>query len=105
MWTHVSGLNDSLVQHEGILDFIQKNQNDVYSRIKSLNSSLNQVLKDFKGLPDHSVIGEFDWGSVLFNMLSVCLSLMSLPSWGGRILSEKQLTLTVIFGITLILNN
>ncbi|XP_068189604.1 EMILIN-1-A-like [Antennarius striatus] len=50
LWTHVSGLNDSVVQHGYIMDFIHKNQEDIYTRMKNLNSSLNQVLKDHQHL-------------------------------------------------------
>ncbi|XP_038162520.1 EMILIN-1-like isoform X5 [Cyprinodon tularosa] len=45
LWTYVSGLNQSVSQHGGILNFIQKSQDDIHSRMKNLNSSLNQVLK------------------------------------------------------------
>ncbi|XP_067348743.1 EMILIN-1-A-like isoform X2 [Channa argus] len=57
LWTCVSGLNDSVINHGGILDFIQKNQDDIHSRMKNLNSSLNQVLKDPKSFPEHDLIG------------------------------------------------
>uniref|UniRef100_A0A671VPC4 Elastin microfibril interfacer 1b n=1 Tax=Sparus aurata TaxID=8175 RepID=A0A671VPC4_SPAAU len=57
LWTCVSGLNDSVVHHGGIMDFIQKNQEDVYSRMKNLNSSLHQVLKDFQSLSHHDLTG------------------------------------------------
>ncbi|XP_028431102.1 EMILIN-1b [Perca flavescens] len=49
LWTCVSGLNESVVHHGGIMDFIQKNQDDVYSRMKNLNSSMNQFLRDLQG--------------------------------------------------------
>ncbi|XP_068616367.1 EMILIN-1b [Brachionichthys hirsutus] len=51
--THVSGLNDSVVQHGHIMDLIHENQEDIYSRVKNLNSSLNQVLKDQQHLYEH----------------------------------------------------
>ncbi|XP_044052518.1 EMILIN-1-like isoform X2 [Siniperca chuatsi] len=57
LWTCVSGLNDSVVHHGGIMDFIQKNQDDVYSRMKNLNSSLNQVLKDLQSFSEHDMTG------------------------------------------------
>ncbi|XP_070826653.1 EMILIN-1-A-like [Chaetodon trifascialis] len=57
LWTCVSGLNDSVIHHGGIMDFIQKNQDDVYSRMKNLNSSLNQVLKDLQSFSDHNLTG------------------------------------------------
>lgn len=39
---------------------IKKNQDDVYSRMKNLNSSLNHVLKDLQSSYDHNVMGELD---------------------------------------------
>lgn len=60
LWTCVSGLNDSVVQHGGILDFIQKNQDDVHSRMKNLNSSVNQVLKELQSISEHDLTGELD---------------------------------------------
>ncbi|XP_068584927.1 EMILIN-1b isoform X2 [Cebidichthys violaceus] len=57
LWTCVSGLNESVVHHGGIMDFIQKNQDDVYSRMKNLNSSLNQVLKDLQSSSEHDLTG------------------------------------------------
>ncbi|XP_050925374.1 EMILIN-1 isoform X2 [Lates calcarifer] len=57
LWTCVSGLNDSVVQHGGILDFIQKNQDDVHSRMKNLNSSVNQVLKELQSISEHDLTG------------------------------------------------
>ncbi|MED6265536.1 hypothetical protein CHARACLAT_026533 [Characodon lateralis] len=47
LWTHISGLNQSVIQHGGILDLIQKSQDNIHSRMKNLNSSLNQVLQSF----------------------------------------------------------
>lgn len=58
LWTSVSGLNYSLVHHDGIFGSVQKNQEDVYSRIKNLNSSLNNVLKELKSLYDQNINGE-----------------------------------------------
>ncbi|XP_031172911.1 EMILIN-1-like isoform X2 [Sander lucioperca] len=49
LWTCVSGLNESVVHHGGIMDFIQKNQDDVFSRMKNLNSSMNQFIRDLQG--------------------------------------------------------
>ncbi|XP_051234081.1 EMILIN-1 isoform X3 [Dicentrarchus labrax] len=57
LWTCVSGLNDSVIHHGGIMDFIQKNQDDVYSRMKNLNSSLNQVLKDLQSFSEPNLTG------------------------------------------------
>lgn len=57
LWTCVSGLNDSVVHHGGIMDVIQKNQDDVYGRMKNLNSSLNQVLKDLQTFSEHDLTG------------------------------------------------
>ncbi|XP_034416837.1 EMILIN-1-like [Cyclopterus lumpus] len=53
LWTCVSGLNESVVYHGGIMDSIQKNQDDVYSRMKTLNSSLNQVFRDLQSSSEH----------------------------------------------------
>ncbi|XP_077420380.1 EMILIN-1b isoform X3 [Vanacampus margaritifer] len=57
LWTCFSGLNNSIIQHGGILDFVQKDQDDVQSRIKNLNSSLNHILKDMQSLADHTLTG------------------------------------------------
>uniref|UniRef100_A0A3P8RKH3 Elastin microfibril interfacer 1b n=1 Tax=Amphiprion percula TaxID=161767 RepID=A0A3P8RKH3_AMPPE len=53
LWTCVSGLNESVVHHGGILDFIQRNQDDVHSRMKNLNSSLNQAFKELQNVHAH----------------------------------------------------
>ncbi|XP_045898828.1 EMILIN-1-like, partial [Micropterus dolomieu] len=57
LWTCVSGLNDSVVQHGGIMDFIQKNQEEVYSKMKNLNSSLNQVFKELQSFSEREMTG------------------------------------------------
>lgn len=57
LWTCVSGLNESVVHHGGILDVVQKNQDDVYGRMKNLNSSLNQVLKDLQSSSERDLTG------------------------------------------------
>ncbi|XP_056267904.1 EMILIN-1-A-like isoform X2 [Pseudoliparis swirei] len=57
LWTCVSGLNESVVHHGGIMDAIQRNQDDVYRRMKSLNSSLNQVSKDLQRSSEHDLPG------------------------------------------------
>uniref|UniRef100_A0A8D3EAJ5 EMILIN-1-like n=1 Tax=Scophthalmus maximus TaxID=52904 RepID=A0A8D3EAJ5_SCOMX len=57
LWTCVSGLNDSVVHHGGILDFIQKNQDDVHSRMKNLNSSVTHILKDLQSFSEHDPTG------------------------------------------------
>ncbi|XP_041672564.1 EMILIN-1-like [Cheilinus undulatus] len=57
LWTCVSGLNDTVIHHGGIMDIIQKNQDDVYTRMKTMNSSLNQVLKDLQGFSEHDLTG------------------------------------------------
>ncbi|KAM4744051.1 EMILIN-1b isoform 2-T2 [Anableps anableps] len=54
LWTYVSGLNQSFIHHGGLLDFIQKNQDAMQSRMKNLNASLTQVLKDLQGSSDHT---------------------------------------------------
>lgn len=58
LWTSVSGLNYSLVHHDGILGSVQKNQDDAYSRIKNLNSSLNIIVKELQNLYDQNINGE-----------------------------------------------
>lgn len=58
LWTSVSGLNHSLVHQDGLLGSVQKSQEDVYSRIKSFNSSLSQVLKELRGSSELSSPGE-----------------------------------------------
>lgn len=55
LWTSVSGLNHSL---DGILGSVQKNQDDVYSRVKNLNSSLNVVVKELQKFYDQNSNGE-----------------------------------------------
>ncbi|XP_008300795.1 EMILIN-1-like isoform X2 [Stegastes partitus] len=57
LWTCVSGLNESVVHHGGVLDFIQRNQDDVHSRMKNLNSSLNQVFRELQSFSDHDLTG------------------------------------------------
>ncbi|XP_029702177.1 EMILIN-1-like isoform X2 [Takifugu rubripes] len=57
LWTSVSGLNYSLVHHDGILGSVKKNQDDVYSRIKNLNSSVNVVVKELQKLYDQNING------------------------------------------------
>uniref|UniRef100_A0A3Q3SYX6 EMILIN-1-like n=1 Tax=Mastacembelus armatus TaxID=205130 RepID=A0A3Q3SYX6_9TELE len=57
LWTCVSGLNDSVIHHGGILDFIQKNQEDIHSRMKNLNSSMYHVLKDLHSFSEHDRTG------------------------------------------------
>ena len=69
LWTCVSGLNDTVVHHGGILDVIQKNQDDVHGRMKNLNSSLNHVLKDLQNVSEQDVSGELD--SLLLYMFSL----------------------------------
>ncbi|XP_054626668.1 EMILIN-1-like [Dunckerocampus dactyliophorus] len=57
LWTCVSGLNNSIIHHGGILDVVQKNQDDVQSRMKNLNFSVNNMLKDLQSFPDHGLAG------------------------------------------------
>ncbi|XP_029986709.1 EMILIN-1b [Sphaeramia orbicularis] len=57
LWSCVSGMNDTIIRHGGILDFIQNNQDDVHTRMKNLNSSLNHVLKDLQSLSEHDLTG------------------------------------------------
>lgn len=58
LWTCVSGLNETIIRHGGLLDFIQSGQDDIHSRVKNLNSSLNQVSRDLQGLSEHELTGE-----------------------------------------------
>ncbi|XP_057706914.1 EMILIN-1-A-like [Corythoichthys intestinalis] len=57
LWTCFSGLNNSIIHHGGILDFVQDNQDDIQSRIKNLNASLNHILKDKQRFTDHALPG------------------------------------------------
>ncbi|XP_028257982.1 EMILIN-1b isoform X2 [Parambassis ranga] len=57
LWTCVSSLNDSVIHHGGILDFIQRDQDDVHSRMKNLNSSVNQILRDLQSFSRHDLNG------------------------------------------------
>ncbi|XP_060901583.1 EMILIN-1-A-like isoform X1 [Labrus mixtus] len=57
LWTCVSGLNDTVIHHGGIMDIVQKNQDDVYTRMKTLNSSVNQVIKDLQSFSEHDLTG------------------------------------------------
>ncbi|XP_034426095.1 EMILIN-1-like [Hippoglossus hippoglossus] len=57
LWTCVSGLNDTVLHHGGILDVIQKNQDDVHGRMKNLNSSVTHVLKDLQNFSEQDVSG------------------------------------------------
>lgn len=52
LWTCVSGLNQSVVDHGAVLDLVQRHQDDVDSRMKKLNSGLNQVVRDMQGLSE-----------------------------------------------------
>lgn len=57
LWSCVGGLNDTVIRHGGMLDLIQDSQDDVHRRMKSLNSSLNHILKDLQSLSEHDVRG------------------------------------------------
>ncbi|XP_076011895.1 EMILIN-1b isoform X2 [Genypterus blacodes] len=57
LWTCVTNLNDTVIHHGGTLDFIQNNQDDIHTRMKSLNSSLSHVLKDLQGLNEQDLTG------------------------------------------------
>lgn len=57
LWSSASALNLSLDHHSQILDSVQKKQGDVYGRVKSLNSSLNQVLQDVVRLSENHAPG------------------------------------------------
>ncbi|XP_055088169.1 EMILIN-1-like [Periophthalmus magnuspinnatus] len=49
LWSCVGGLNDTVVLHGGLIDLIQSSEEEVHRRIKSLNSSLSNALKDLQG--------------------------------------------------------
>ncbi|KAM4593632.1 EMILIN-1-A-like isoform 2-T2 [Odontesthes bonariensis] len=51
LWSCVSVVNESVIHQQDMLGFIQKDQENIHSRMKSLNSSLNQVLRDLKISP------------------------------------------------------
>uniref|UniRef100_A0A3B4GIB5 Elastin microfibril interfacer 1b n=1 Tax=Pundamilia nyererei TaxID=303518 RepID=A0A3B4GIB5_9CICH len=70
LWTCVSGLNDTVIRHGGLLDFIQNGQDDIHSRVKNLNSSLNQVSRDLQGLSEHDLTGELLLPLILFGGFS-----------------------------------
>ncbi|KAM7424815.1 hypothetical protein PAMA_000938 [Pampus argenteus] len=57
LWTCVSGLNDSVIRHGGVLDMIQRNHDDVQSHMKNLNSSLNQAVTKLQNFSEHAPIG------------------------------------------------
>nr|XP_057934288.1 EMILIN-1-A-like [Doryrhamphus excisus] len=50
LWTCVSGLNNSVVHHGGILDSVQ-------TRMKNLNFSVNNMLKDLQSFSDLGLAG------------------------------------------------
>lgn len=76
LWTCVAGLNDSVINHGSILGFIQKNQDDIHSRMKNLNSSLNQVLKDLQSFSENDLTGELDKFCFCFPLSSKSLILL-----------------------------
>ncbi|CAG5849348.1 unnamed protein product [Menidia menidia] len=55
LWSCFSGMNESVIHHQDTLEILQKNQENIQSRMKNLNSSLSQVIRDtktgFPGLP------------------------------------------------------
>ncbi|XP_062275919.1 EMILIN-1-A-like isoform X2 [Scomber scombrus] len=57
LWTCVSGLNDSVIHHGGVLDVVQRNQDDFQSRMKNLNSSMNQALNKLQSFSEHDPTG------------------------------------------------
>uniref|UniRef100_A0A3B3B9K8 EMILIN-1-like n=1 Tax=Oryzias melastigma TaxID=30732 RepID=A0A3B3B9K8_ORYME len=48
LWSFVSTLNESIIHHGGTLDFLQKSQDDVHSRLKNLNSTMTVTFGDLK---------------------------------------------------------
>lgn len=82
LWTCVSGLNDTVIRHGGLLDFIQNGQDDIHSRVKNLNSSLNQVSRDLQGLSEHDLTGELLLPLILFGGFSATVWFLSTaPLW------------------------
>ncbi|XP_055010329.1 EMILIN-1-like [Boleophthalmus pectinirostris] len=49
LWSCVGGLNDTVVLHGGLIDLIQNSEEEVHRRIKSLNSTLSNAIKDLQG--------------------------------------------------------
>ncbi|KAK7944302.1 hypothetical protein WMY93_000030 [Mugilogobius chulae] len=49
LWSCVGGLNDTVLLQGGLIDLIQRSQDEVHRRVKNLNSSLNHALKDLQG--------------------------------------------------------
>lgn len=58
VWTCVSGVNETLVHHGETLESLQKQQDQVHGRMKNLNSSLNQVLRNLQSLQDPEQPGQ-----------------------------------------------
>lgn len=82
LWTCVSGLNDTVIRHRGLLDFIQNGQDDIHSRVKNLNSSLNQVSRDLQGLSEQDLTGELLLPLILFGGFSATVWFLSTaPLW------------------------
>ncbi|XP_034040946.1 EMILIN-1-like isoform X1 [Thalassophryne amazonica] len=54
LWTCVTALNNTVGHHDGVLYFIQNNQDDIHSRIKSLNSSFNHISKGLQSLSEQN---------------------------------------------------
>ncbi|KAM3877469.1 EMILIN-1b [Diretmus argenteus] len=57
LWTCVTGLNNTVIRHGGVMDYIQINQDDIHTRMKSLNSSLNHVMKDLQSISEQDLTG------------------------------------------------
>ncbi|KAM7405563.1 hypothetical protein PAMP_000004 [Pampus punctatissimus] len=57
LWTCVSGLNDTVIRHGGVLDVIQRNHDDVQSHMKNLNFSLNQAVTRLQNFSEHAPTG------------------------------------------------
>uniref|UniRef100_A0A8C6UWZ7 Elastin microfibril interfacer 1b n=1 Tax=Neogobius melanostomus TaxID=47308 RepID=A0A8C6UWZ7_9GOBI len=57
LWSCVGGLNDTVVLHGGLIELVQSGQDDVQTRVKSLNSSLNHALRNLEGLSEHDMRG------------------------------------------------
>ncbi|XP_056134844.1 EMILIN-1-A-like [Lampris incognitus] len=58
LWNCVSGLNATVITHGGLIDYIQTNQLDgIHGKIKSLNSSVNHILKEVHTLTEQDLSG------------------------------------------------
>ncbi|KAM6980479.1 EMILIN-1b [Aplochiton taeniatus] len=58
LWSCVNGLNATVTSHGGVIESIQTTQLDgIHGKIKSLNSSVNYILKEFHSLSEQDLAG------------------------------------------------